>query len=84
MALKAAGIPIAGVSIGREDDRDTWRIDFAPGATPAEQAAAAQILSGFDHANMVEPKTELQVALEKIATLEAGLKKVDPTFTPKV
>jgi hypothetical protein len=34
--------PITGVAIGRIDDRQTWRIDFAPEATAYQRAAAAK------------------------------------------
>lgn len=40
--------PIRGVSIGRLDEKDTWRIDFAPEASPEQQAAALVVLNGFD------------------------------------
>jgi hypothetical protein len=38
----AAVAPIDGVSVGRIDDRATWRIDFRPEAT-AEQRAVAKV-----------------------------------------
>ena len=44
----AAVAPITGVSIGRKDDRSTWRIDFAPEATDDQKAQAAQIVASFD------------------------------------
>ena len=47
-ALRAASIPIHGISIGRKDDRSTWRIDFAPDATDGQRALAAQIVAEFD------------------------------------
>lgn len=40
--------PIAGVSIGRWDDKATWRIDFAPEATAEQRGAAAVTLGAFD------------------------------------
>lgn len=46
--LTAAGIPVSGISIGRNDDRSTWRIDFAPEATDEQKAHAAQIVAEFD------------------------------------
>lgn len=42
--------PIVGISIGEPDDRETWRIDFAPGATKQQKAAAKAVLDGFDPA----------------------------------
>jgi hypothetical protein len=44
----SAVCPIAGISIGRLDDKATWRIDFVDAATPQQRAAAAAIVSGFD------------------------------------
>ena len=39
----AAICPIHGVAIVDENDRSTWRIDFRPEATPAQQLAAEQL-----------------------------------------
>ena len=39
--------PIHGVSMGRKNDKATWRIDFN-GATDAEKAAAQAVVDGFD------------------------------------
>jgi hypothetical protein len=47
-ALKAAGIPIVGVSIGRPGDRSTWRIDYAPEATAAQRTAGEALKASFD------------------------------------
>ena len=47
-ALRASGIPITGISIGRKDDRSTWRVDFAPEATDEQKARATQIVAAFD------------------------------------
>lgn len=40
--------PIDGVSIGRKDDKSTWRIDFKTEATPAQQQAARDVVLAFD------------------------------------
>jgi len=40
--------PVSGVSIGRMDDRATWRLDFSDGATEAQREAAAGVLASFD------------------------------------
>lgn len=47
-ALRAAGIPIRGVSIGDPDDRATWVIHYAPEATREQIAAGAALLARFD------------------------------------
>lgn len=46
-ALRAVA-PITGVSIGRRDDKATWRLDFAPEATQAHRDAAAGVVTSFD------------------------------------
>ena len=40
--------PIDGVSIGLENDRATWRIDFRPEATDAQRLAANAALAAYD------------------------------------
>jgi hypothetical protein len=47
-AAIAAVCPIHGVSIGRKDDKATWRIDFAPEASKEQKTAAAAAMAGFD------------------------------------
>jgi len=65
--LISAGIPVVGISIGRKDDKATWRIDFAPEATDEQKAQAAQIVAAFD----VE-KAEHNAGIDaQIAALEA-------------
>jgi len=46
--LISAGIPVVGISIGRKDDKATWRVDFAPEATDEQKAQAAQLVAAFD------------------------------------
>jgi hypothetical protein len=47
-ALKAAGIPIDGVSIGDPANRATWVVSFTAAATPAQKATAATLLTTVD------------------------------------
>ena len=47
-ALRQAGIPIEGVSIGKADDKATWRIDFNEAASEEERATAADIVEKFE------------------------------------
>lgn len=47
-ALRQAGIPIAGVSIGSLTDRTTWTAQYLPSATDAQKAQGAQILATLD------------------------------------
>jgi hypothetical protein len=44
-ALRAAGIPMDGVSIGDPAVRATWSVQFQAAATPAQKATAAAILA---------------------------------------
>jgi len=44
----AAICPIHGVSVGRIDDKKTWRIDFAAAATGLQKQAAADVITQFD------------------------------------
>lgn len=46
----AALAPIHGVSIGRRDDKATWRIDFKDEATDQQKAAASAAFAAFDSA----------------------------------
>lgn len=47
-ALRAAVIPILGVSIGTPTDRSTWRIHYAPSATAQQQVDGEAIKATFD------------------------------------
>ena len=47
-AYIAAVCPIHGDSIGRKDDKNTWRIDYKPEATQAQKDAALAALNGID------------------------------------
>lgn len=47
-ALQAAGVPIISVSIGSNDDRATWTIDFAKEATDEQRATAAALMARLD------------------------------------
>jgi hypothetical protein len=40
--------PIHGISIGRRNDKSTWRVDFKDEATLVQQQAARDILLAFD------------------------------------
>ena|SRR3990167_5741648 len=45
-ALRAAAIPILGVSVP-SDDKATWVVTFAPGATPAQRDQAVAVIAAF-------------------------------------
>ena len=40
--------PIISVSIGKIDDKTTWRIEFEDGATDKEKNAAKSVIKSFD------------------------------------
>lgn len=45
--LRAAGLPVIGVSLGTETDKATWRVDLAKDATKAQYTQAAGIVANF-------------------------------------
>jgi hypothetical protein len=75
-ALRAAGIPIVGVSIGREDDKRTWRVDFAAGATVQQRTAAAALITAFD---ATAPATR-DAAIQRVAKAIAGSRSIRAFF----
>jgi hypothetical protein len=66
--IVAAGIPIDGVSIGKPNNKLTWRIDFKPEATKEQKIQAQQILADFDKSKIPDPVSELET---RVAALEA-------------
>ena len=75
-AAVAAVCPIHGVSIGRKDDKGTWRIDFQASATDEQRQAAMLAISALDLAverAKPKPKTREEILEERLAALEAKL-----------
>lgn len=71
-ACERVGIPILGVSIGRESDRVTWRVHFKPDATAQQKAQAAAIVEGYDVAADTTLRAELadkDLALKALGSL---------------
>lgn len=54
-ALRAAGLPIVGVSLGRLDDKTTWRVDFTDPPTEDQQTQRDAILGAFVEAPDIPP-----------------------------
>lgn len=52
--LKTA-CPCTGVSIGSLTDKTTWRVDFLPGTTDAQKAAAQAVITAADPASIFLP-----------------------------
>lgn len=63
--LVAAGVKIDGVSPGDDNDKSTWRIDFAKDATNADRAAAKAIVDAWN----VKDEGDAAVRAEKRAKL---------------
>lgn len=72
-AAIAAVCPIHGVSIGRKNDKTTWRIDYAPEATDTEKAAAQAALATFDVAVAMEAA---RVKRERAALIDAKMRQL--------
>lgn len=70
-ALRAAGVPIVGVSVGRATDKATWRVDFAADATSAQRAAAQAVLDAFDPASVKpERRVDFENAMRRLTNPE--------------
>lgn len=48
LALTRSGLPAVGVSIGRANDKTTWRVDYDGMPSSEQVAAARQVVDGFD------------------------------------
>lgn len=59
LALVRAGIPVVGVSIGRETDRATWIVFYAVTATDAQRTAGAALVATYDVAADAALQSEL-------------------------
>jgi hypothetical protein len=79
----AAACPVHGVSIGRKDDKATWRIDFKDEATDAQRDAARAVLQGFDRA---VAEAQERTKREREASVQAKMRELaermvdDPTL----
>lgn len=79
-AQVAAVCPIEGISIGKPDDRSTWRIDFNSQATAGERVAAQAIVDGFDLSAANAAETQV-VARRSTDAAEAQASRVDAAVT---
>lgn len=73
-ALRLAGIPIGGVSVGTETDRATWRIDYAPSATAQHRVDGDALRLTFDplsQAAIDAEKAEFAAALDSNPLVQA-------------
>jgi hypothetical protein len=60
IVIQNAGIPIHGVSIGRKNDKSTWRIDFKDEATIEQKIEASKLLQDFDESKISDPITSFE------------------------
>ena len=73
--------PIHGVSIGRRDDKATWRINFKDEATEQQRLAARAVLDAFDANQPDNPPTDildviLALSPARLALLRAEMRKL--------
>lgn len=57
VAMKQAGLAITGVTIGKEDDPATWKVQFAKPPTQAEHDLAVSVIASFKAVVEVPPPT---------------------------
>lgn len=72
--LIQAVAPIEGVSIGQQDNKATWRVDFRPEATPIQKAAAQIVIAGFDP-DTADIRSDLAKSLD---TAISAMPPIDP------
>lgn len=86
-AAVAAVCPIHGVSIGRKNDKATWRIDFVLGATSGERADAEAVMAAF---NVDAARATEQAKRDRAAAVDAKMRELaeamvdDPTLMDKI
>lgn len=75
-AAIAAVCPITGVSDGTPGDSATVRVDYDPGATTEQRAAAQAVVDGFDWS------TEAQLAWERSRAVAQAISETMGGFAP--
>lgn len=80
--LISKAAPIYGVSIGDENNKDTWTIDFKPEAADQQRATALQIMADFD-VQTARLKIQRIADRERDAEAQAGLATQLKTVTPQ-
>lgn len=65
--------PIFGVSIGRKEDKATWRIDYKPEATQEQRDAAVSVMESYVWDDKpIKNETEMRIAnIEKALQLSS-------------
>jgi hypothetical protein len=64
--------PTHGISIGRKDDKSTWRIDFKDEATQAEKDAAQLVVDNFD----INAKDPIEERIKEYGTPAEQLERI--------
>ena len=67
-ALRAANVPILGVAIGRETDRGSWRVDYAPEATGEQRMTGAGVLASFTPTDPAVAQRTLAAEAQQVFT----------------
>lgn len=82
-ALRAAGLTIVGVSIGRRDDKATWRVAFSGKVDSAAMTTAQNVIQALDPNNLaaspddpVKALVALLVAKGIVTSQEVGANDV--------
>lgn len=91
--------PIHGVSIGRQNDKTTWRIDFTLDAAPEQRVAAQAVVDAFDAVAVAAAIESQRLAKEALvstaklnttfenlrteAEISAFVLRIFPAFTPE-
>lgn len=65
--------PIAGVRIGRRDDKETWQIAFADEATEEQRDAALDVLASFEADVPYNLLSRTERVADDLAVLKAAL-----------
>ena len=63
--------PIQGVSIGKVDDKKTWKVHYADLATQEQKDAAQAVINAFDWA-AAEAEAEEEAKIKQEAMLKAA------------
>ena len=73
--VRRMGLPIVGVSIGRKDDRSTWRLQFSSIASRNDRDKEADTIASFDEEaeTILARESDAQSRLDEDALVVAML-----------
>ncbi len=85
-ALRAAGIPIIGVSVGTEADRSTWVVQYDPSATAQQKSDGAALVATFNPTDpgfaAADLDAEVTRALDQERLISAVVWTILDTYSP--